>query len=90
MPTHLRSLVPVVGLVWILGAPQDARAQADPSNFLFNSGQTVGPIFEGWWRNPDGSYAAQPANSSTTNGTMVDLMTFPSLQIDLNYSNNKL
>ncbi len=56
MPTLLRSLVPVVGLVWILGAPQDARAQADPSNFLFNSGQTVGPIFEGWWRNPDGSY----------------------------------
>ena len=56
MPTHLRSLVPVVGLVWILGAPQDARTQADPSNFLFNSGQTVGPIFEGWSRNPDGSY----------------------------------
>ncbi len=56
MPTHLRSLVPVVGRVWILGAPQDARAQADPSNFLFSAGQTVGPIFEGWWRNPDGSY----------------------------------
>ena len=56
MPAHLRSLVPVVGLVFILGAPQEARAQADPANFLFSSGQTVGPIFEGWFRNPDGSY----------------------------------
>ena len=56
MPTHLRALVPAVVLVFSLGTPQNARTQADPSNFLFNSGQTVGPIFEGWTRNPDGSY----------------------------------
>ncbi len=38
-----------------LGVAADARTQADPQNFLFNSGQTIQPFFEGWAHNPDGS-----------------------------------
>jgi hypothetical protein len=34
----------------------EAGAQADPHNFLFNSGQTIQPFFEGWAHNPDGSF----------------------------------
>ena len=56
MSTQLRWLVSVLCLVVILGASEDARAQADPQGYLFNSGQTVQPVFEGWAHNPDGSY----------------------------------
>ena len=51
-----RWLVPVVVLACLLGVPRGAGAQADPFAFRFNSGQTVGPVFEGWSRNPDGSF----------------------------------
>jgi hypothetical protein len=56
MTTRVRRLVPVLCLVVGFGAAQHARAQADPQNFLFNSGQTIQPFFEGWAHNPDGSF----------------------------------
>ena len=56
MSTQLRWLVSVLCLVVILGASEDIRAQADPQGYLFNSRQTVQPVFEGWAHNPDGSY----------------------------------
>ena len=56
MSTRLRSIVVSLCLVVSLGATEDARAQADPQNYLFNSGQTVQPFFEGWAHNPDGSF----------------------------------
>lgn len=46
----------VLCLALFLGVPQDARGQADPQNFLFNSGQSIQPVFEGWTHNPDGSF----------------------------------
>ena len=36
--------------------PAGVATQADPFNFPFTSGQTVAPIFDGWSRNPDGTY----------------------------------
>ena len=56
MSTQLRWCGPVVCLVVILGASGDARAQADPQNFLFNSGQTIQPFFDGWTHNPAGGF----------------------------------
>ena len=56
MTTRVRRLVPVLCLVVGFGAAQHARAQADPQNFLFSSGQTIQPFFEGWAHNPDGSF----------------------------------
>ncbi len=42
-----------------LAAPGLASAQGNPEplSFKFNTGQNVQPVFEGWSRNPDGSYA---------------------------------
>lgn len=34
----------------------EALEQADPQNYLFNTGQTVQPYFEGWSHNSDGSF----------------------------------
>ena len=56
-----KSLVPIrpilgLGLALALLLPAGAAAQADPFNFPFTSGQTVAPIFDGWSRNPDGTY----------------------------------
>ena len=45
-----------LGLAVALGLPAGAAAQADPFNFPFTSGQTVAPFFDGWSRNPDGTY----------------------------------
>ena len=56
MSTRLRWLVPILCLGVTLGASENARAQADPQNYLFNSGQTIQPVFEGWAHNPDGSF----------------------------------
>ena len=56
MSTRLRWLVPILCAVVTLGASETARAQADPQNYLFNTGQTVQPVFEGWAHNPDGSF----------------------------------
>lgn len=43
----------------ILAAPRLTGAQGnpDPTSFKFNNGQDVVPVFEGWAKNPDGTYA---------------------------------
>ena len=56
MSTQLRWPILIVCVAVIFGAAEAARAQADPQNYLFNSGQTIQPVFEGWAHNPDGSY----------------------------------
>ena len=47
---------PVLTLALLLGGFGEARAQADPQNFLFNTGQTIQPFFEGWAHHPDGGF----------------------------------
>ena len=42
-------------LIFVSGGRYGARAQLVPFNVKYNSGQNVQPIFEGWWRNADGS-----------------------------------
>ena len=46
-------------LTVILAVPSLVGAQGnpDPTSFKFNNGQDVVPVFEGWARNADGSYA---------------------------------
>jgi hypothetical protein len=46
-------------LILILAAPAFVGAQGnpDPNSFKFNTGQDVVPVFEGWAKNADGSYA---------------------------------
>jgi hypothetical protein len=51
-------------LVWlavlmVVAVPGMVAAQGnpDPQSFKFNNGQDVVPIFEGWAKNPDGSFA---------------------------------
>ena len=56
MSKRLICLVATLCLAVILGATEGAYAQADPQNFLFNSGQTIQPFFEGWAHNADGSF----------------------------------
>ena len=59
MSIHLKCLTSIVLVVVMLGASgmaNDARAQADPQSYLFNTGQTIQPVFEGWAHNPDGSF----------------------------------
>jgi hypothetical protein len=41
----------------IISLPHQSGAQIEPYNNKFNSGQNVAPIFEGWSRNQDGSFA---------------------------------
>ncbi len=41
-----------VGLLWVATASDDARAQT-----LFLSGQTIQPVYEGWEKNPDGTFS---------------------------------
>ena len=48
--------LPGLGLALVLSLPASAVAQADPFNFQFTSGQNVAPFFDGWSRNPDGTY----------------------------------
>ena len=55
MGTRPRRLTSLFCLCIVLGVAAEARPQADPQNFLFNSGQTIQPFFEGWAHNPDGS-----------------------------------
>jgi hypothetical protein len=46
-------------LMLVLAAPSGVSAQGnpDPNSFKFNQGQDVVPIFEGWAKNPDGTFA---------------------------------
>src|SRR5713226_7988518 len=45
-------------LALVLARPVGLSAQGnpDPFGFKFNSGQNLQPIFEGWSKNPDGSF----------------------------------
>src|SRR3954469_22775208 len=57
MSSQMRWLVFLAGLVAAVSLPQSSRAQVEiQNNFKYNSGQDVQPIFEGWSRNPDGSF----------------------------------
>ena len=56
MSTRLRWLALTLGVIGAIGASENAHAQADPQNYLFNTGQTIQPVFEGWAHNQDGSY----------------------------------
>ena len=56
MSTWLRRFAASLCLAFLLLPAGEAGAQADPHNFLFNSGQTIQPFFEGWAHNPDGSF----------------------------------
>jgi hypothetical protein len=40
----------------LAASTHDASAQLVPFNAKFNSGQNIQPVFEGWLRNPDGSF----------------------------------
>ena len=48
--------LPAMILALALLFPAGAAAQADPFNFRFMSGQAVAPFFDGWSRNPDGTF----------------------------------
>jgi hypothetical protein len=56
MTNHLRQIIVAPLVLGLLAVPQRSRAQVEPYNFKFNSGQSIQPIFEGWSRNPDGSF----------------------------------
>ena len=63
MQPNLRALIAFASVLFVVGA-RDARAQPRgiqsvpefSSDILFNAGQSVQPIFEGWTRNADGTY----------------------------------
>ncbi len=56
MLNRSRRLTPLLALAVVLGAAAEGRAQADPQNFLFSSGQTIQPFFDGWSHHPDGGF----------------------------------
>src|SRR5262245_1784098 len=57
MSSHTRWLVSAAALIALLGVPEATTAQVEiHNNFKFNSGQDVQPVFEGWSKNPDGSF----------------------------------
>ena len=60
MKARLRrgSVICVAALMSFAVAPRGAAAQGNPEplSFKFNTGQDVYPIFEGWSRNPDGTF----------------------------------
>jgi hypothetical protein len=63
MLPNLRALIAIASLVFVVDArdvcAQPRGVQSVPefsSDILFNAGQSVQPIFEGWTRNADGSY----------------------------------
>lgn len=60
MVSRLRSAVSALAVACLITGAAPARAQVQQieldNNFKFNSGQDVQPIFEGWSKNPDGSF----------------------------------
>lgn len=56
MVTGLKRFAPLLWVVMVLGSAVPAGAQADPLQFMFNSGQTIQPFFDGWTHNPDGGF----------------------------------
>ena len=59
MVKTLRWLAQPIVLMAVVAVPAIVGAQGnpDPTSFKFNVGQDVVPIFEGWAKNADGSYA---------------------------------
>lgn len=58
MSIPLRWLMLAGTLVFVLALPQGSDAQVELAYTLkYTSGQNVQPIFEGWSRNPDGSFS---------------------------------
>lgn len=51
-----RRLTPLLALTVVLGTAAEGRAQADPQNFLFSSGQAIQPFFDGWSHHPEGGF----------------------------------
>lgn len=57
MSAHLRTATRALVLALGLCLPGAASAQVEvDNNFKFSSGQSVQPAFEGWSRNPDGTF----------------------------------
>lgn len=59
MRSHLRSAalaLALVGVAFAAGTGAQQQQIEIDNNFKYNSGQDVQPIFEGWSRNPDGSF----------------------------------
>lgn len=59
MVSHLRSAAVALALIGAAGYAGSVGAQQQveiDNNFKYNSGQDVQPIYEGWSKNPDGSY----------------------------------
>ena len=59
MSIHLlRGVIPVVAAACLIGSAREAAAQLDQLPFMlkFNRGQNVQPVFQGWSRNPDGTF----------------------------------
>ena len=56
MLARRRHLVLLLVSVLVLAVTPSAWGQPDPFNFQFSSGQSVGPIFDGWSHNPDGTF----------------------------------
>lgn len=51
-------LVRAGAVVFVLASPQWSNAQVElPYTLRYTSGQNIQPIFEGWSRNPDGTFA---------------------------------
>ena len=54
----MRRLPPLVaGLVLITGAAAPVAAQSTPLSPIRESGQSVTPVYEGWYKNRDGTYS---------------------------------
>jgi hypothetical protein len=45
-----------LGLTLAIASVASAQGNPDPFSFKFNAGQSVQPIYEGWSKNPDGSF----------------------------------
>ena len=59
-------------LIAILCIPAVVAAQ-DPLAPIRQSGQTVSPVFEGWYKNPDGTYSIAFGYFNRNGGEMVDV-----------------
>src|SRR5262245_10888221 len=59
MSCSYRSLASAAILLLVLSSPRGANAQGnpEPNSFKFNVGQGLQPIFEGWAKNPDGTFS---------------------------------
>lgn len=56
MSTSIQWTRIALGAAMMVGLAGQAHAQADPQQFMFNTGQSIQPFFDGWAHNPDGSF----------------------------------